>query len=80
MITIETILSESARLHDRAAQSAGRSVARTLKRWWAAYMAWHIERRAIAELMSMTDRDLRDIGINRCEILRAVRGGARRAE
>jgi uncharacterized protein YjiS (DUF1127 family) len=28
----------------------------------------------MAELLSMSDRDLRDIGINRCEILRAGRG------
>ena len=28
----------------------------------------------MAQLLSMSDRDLRDIGINRCEILRAVRG------
>jgi Domain of unknown function (DUF1127) len=28
----------------------------------------------MAELLSMSDRDLKDIGINRCEILRAVRG------
>jgi uncharacterized protein YjiS (DUF1127 family) len=73
-MTIVERLSASAPLHGRAVQSVGRSVVRTFKRWWAAYAAWRIERRAIGELLSMSDRDLKDIGINRCEILRAVRG------
>jgi uncharacterized protein YjiS (DUF1127 family) len=73
MIIMEAILSALALLH-KAAQSVGRSVVRTFKRWRAAYTAWHRERQAIAELSSMSDSDLRDIGINRCEILRSVRG------
>jgi len=78
MITMQTISSASAPLRGRAAQSVRGSVLRTFKRWWAAYMARRIEQRAIAELLSMSDRDLRDIGINRCEILRAVRGDTAR--
>jgi uncharacterized protein YjiS (DUF1127 family) len=78
MIIVEAILSASALLRGSAAQSAARSVVRTFKRCWAACMAWHRERRAIAELSSMSDRDLRDIGVNRCEILRAVRGDTTR--
>jgi uncharacterized protein YjiS (DUF1127 family) len=74
MIIVEAILGASALLHGGAAQSVGRSVVGALKRLLAVYTAWHRERRAIAELLSMSDRDLRDIGINRCEILRAVRG------
>jgi uncharacterized protein YjiS (DUF1127 family) len=61
MIIMEAILSASALLHGRGAQSVGRSVVRTFKRWRAAYTAWHKERRAMAELLSMSDRDLRDI-------------------
>ena len=79
MIIMEAILSASALLHGRAAQSVGRSVVRTFKRWRAAYTAWHRERRAMAELLSTSDRDLRDIGIDRCEILRAVRGDTARS-
>jgi len=78
MITMQTISSASAPLRGRAAQSVRGSVLRTFKRWWAAYMARRIEQRAIAELLSMSDRDLRDIGINRCDILRAVRGDTTR--
>jgi uncharacterized protein YjiS (DUF1127 family) len=79
MIIIEAILSASELLHHRAAQSVGRSVVRTFKRWRAAYTAWHRERRAMVELLSMSDRDLRDIGIDRCEIPRAVRGDTARS-
>jgi len=75
---MQAILSASALLHGRAVQSVGRSVLRTFKRWSAAYTAWRIERLAIAELLSMSDRDLKDIGLNRCEILHAVRGATAR--
>ena len=47
MIIMEAILSVSALLHDRAAQSVGRSVLRMFKRWSTAYTAWRIERRAM---------------------------------
>ena len=78
MIIMEAILSASALLRGPAARSVGQSVLRTFKRWSAAYTVWRIERRAIAQLLSMSDRDLRDIGINRCETLRAVRGDTAR--
>jgi|SRR6516165_9015253 uncharacterized protein YjiS (DUF1127 family) len=78
MIIMEAILSASALLHGRAVQSVSRSVLRTFKRWSAAYTAWRIERLAIAQLLSMSDRDLKDIGLNRCEIVRAVRGATAR--
>jgi uncharacterized protein YjiS (DUF1127 family) len=78
MMIMEAILSASALLYGRAAQFVGRSVVRTFMRWRAAYTAWHREQRAMAELLSMSDRDLRDIGINRCEILRAARGDTTR--
>jgi uncharacterized protein YjiS (DUF1127 family) len=46
----------------------------TLNRWCVAYLTWRIERAAIAQLWSMNDRQLRDIGISRSEIVSAVRG------
>jgi uncharacterized protein YjiS (DUF1127 family) len=78
MITMETGLRTSPLLGGKAAQSIGRSVLQTFKRGRAAYTGWHNEQPAIVELLSMSDRDLRDIGINRCEILRAVRGDTAR--
>ena len=46
----------------------------TLIRWCVAYLTWRIERAAITQLGSMSDRQLRDIGISRSEIMGAVRG------
>jgi uncharacterized protein YjiS (DUF1127 family) len=48
----------------------------TLNRWCMDYLTWRIERAAIAQLRSMSDRQLTDIGISRSEIMSAVKGGA----
>jgi uncharacterized protein YjiS (DUF1127 family) len=48
-------------------------LAATLKQWWLAYITWRIEQAAIAQLWVMSDRELKDIGLTRCEITRAVR-------
>ena len=50
----------------------GRLVA-ALKQWWMAYITWRIEQAAIAQLWAMSDRELKDIGLTRCEITSAVR-------
>ena len=47
--------------------------AAALKGWWLAYITWRIERAAIAQLSAMSDRDLKDIGVHRSDIHRAVR-------
>jgi len=73
MTVIGTISSASTRLRGGAAQSVSQSMVRILQRCWAAFATWRREQRAIAELLSMSDRDLRDIGVNRCDILGAVR-------
>lgn len=44
-----------------------------LQRWWIAYITWRIERSAIAHLMSMSDRGLKDIGLIRSDIHRRVK-------
>jgi uncharacterized protein YjiS (DUF1127 family) len=59
-------------LHFRAS-----GLAATLKRWWVAYITWRIEQAAIALLWSMSDRELKDIGLTRSEITSAVSGEAR---
>lgn len=45
-----------------------------VKRWWAGYLAWRREQAAAAQLWSMSERELRDIGLARSEIENAVRG------
>ena len=49
-----------------------------LNRWCVAYLTWRIERTAITQLWSMSDRQLRDIGISRSEIDSAMRDEAER--
>ena len=48
----------------------------TMKRWWVDYMTWRIEQAAIAHLWSMSDRELKDMGLTRSEVTNAVRGEA----
>jgi uncharacterized protein YjiS (DUF1127 family) len=64
-----------------AAAPAGQFTAGTLlgavRSWWAAYLTWRIERAAIKALEAMSDRQLKDIGLARSDIARAVRGAAR---
>jgi uncharacterized protein YjiS (DUF1127 family) len=59
-----------------AVQSWISSLVATLERWLVAYMTWRIEQAAIAQLWSMSDRELKDIGLTRSEIIGAVRGEA----
>ena len=47
------------------------------KRMWAAYLAWRVERAAIGQLRAMSDRELKDIGLQRSQIEFAVRRGDR---
>jgi uncharacterized protein YjiS (DUF1127 family) len=61
---------------DMIGQSWIRDLGATLHRWCVAYLTWRIERAAIAQLRSMSDRQLTDIGISRSEIMSAVKGGA----
>ena len=50
----------------------------TLTRWWVAYMTWRNEQAAIAQLGLLGDRELKDIGLTRSSITRAVRVEAAR--
>jgi uncharacterized protein YjiS (DUF1127 family) len=50
----------------------------TLNHWCVAYLTWRFERAAITQLGSMSDHQLKDIGISRSEIVSAVRGEADR--
>jgi uncharacterized protein YjiS (DUF1127 family) len=45
----------------------------SLKHWWSSYRTWHFERVAIRQLGSLSDRQLKDIGLDRSEIIRAVK-------
>ena len=45
-----------------------------LKRCWAAYLARRSRRAAMTALCAMSDLELRDMGLRRCDIPRGVRG------
>lgn len=58
---------------DAAAQASPEGCGAALKRWWSAYMIRRMEAAAIDRLRSMSDRDLKDIGLTRAGIVPAVR-------
>jgi uncharacterized protein YjiS (DUF1127 family) len=70
---MHTISSAPAAAQGTVGHSWGSELAATVKRWWLAYITWRLQQAAIAMLCSMSDRELRDIGLTRCDIARAVR-------
>jgi uncharacterized protein YjiS (DUF1127 family) len=53
-----------------------RTIGAVLKGWWMTYVNWRVEQLAISRLRSMSDRELKDIGVSRPQIEFAVRGEA----
>jgi uncharacterized protein YjiS (DUF1127 family) len=51
------------------------SLAAAAARWWSGYVDRRVERTAIALLQSMSDRQLKDIGLARGQIEYVVRHG-----
>jgi len=45
-----------------------------LKRWWAAYKTLRAERAAIIQLSTMSDAQLKDLGLTRSQISSVVKG------
>lgn len=50
----------------------------TLRRWGISYLEWRMQRLAAAQLYGMSDRELKDIGLNRSEIHAALKGDSGR--
>ena len=59
---------------DTAAERPFQGLGETLARWWAAYIDWRLNRMALAQLGTMSDRELKDIGLSRTQIEAAMRG------
>ncbi len=72
---MSTYLSVHAPASDMAGQSWTSSLRAAAKRWWMAYITWRIEQAAISQLCAMSDRELKDIGVYRTDIVRASRLG-----
>ena len=51
-----------------------RAAGQTARSWWVAYTNWRLEQFAIKRLRSLSDRELKDIGIPRAAIEALVRG------
>jgi len=71
---MSTISSAPIAAQDIAGRPWANGLGAILNDWWVAYMTRRIERAAIAQLMSMSDRELKDIGLVRSDIRRRVAG------
>ena len=66
--------------HGIPGQSWAARVIVALKYSWTIYLTWRLEQVVVNQLCSMSDRELKDIGLDRSEIVAAVtleREGAR---
>jgi uncharacterized protein YjiS (DUF1127 family) len=73
---MRTLSSTTARLQSVATQP-NQLIAR-LQSWWVAYLEWRIQREAMLQLEALSDRELHDIGVRRCEIEGVVKSGLQR--
>jgi uncharacterized protein YjiS (DUF1127 family) len=71
---MSTLFDTSVR-QEGATLEAGGAVMAAIRGALAAYLAWRAQVIAVAQLKSMTDRELQDIGLTRAEIAFAVKGG-----
>jgi len=69
-----TMMTTPAATRGMAVQALMSDLADALTRWWTAYMTRRLELAAMAQLESMSDRELKDMGLTRTEIMQAVRG------
>jgi len=60
------------------AGTAPSGIAATLKTWWSSYINWRLQQLAVSRLRSMSNRELKDIGVARAEIDFVVAGGVDR--
>jgi len=70
---MSTISSAQAAARSTTNHSRAIGLVASLKRWWLAYITWRTQRAAVTALRSMSDRELKDIGLTRSEITGAVK-------
>jgi uncharacterized protein YjiS (DUF1127 family) len=51
------------------------AAAAAIKNWWCTYINWRLRQAAVAHLESLSDRQLKDIGLTRSQIRSAVSHG-----
>ena len=74
---MRTLSSPTIRLQSVATEPS--SLIARLQAWWMAFLNWRIQCEAILQLEALSDRDLHDIGLRRCEIENAVKSEPTRA-
>lgn len=67
------LMSTSATRQSGACEFFGR-MARVVRHGWTLYRAWYVQEATIAYLKTLSDRQLKDIGLTRSQIDCAVRG------
>ena len=70
---MSTIFGTAAPLQELAGPAWAGGLLSAAKRGWVAYVNWRIERAAMDQLWSMSDRELKDIGLIRSEIAGAAK-------
>ena len=65
-------MSNAIRHSDPLVGTVSRKAAAALRRWWVAYVKWRLNQLAIRQLNSMSDRQLKDMGLSRGQIDFAV--------
>ena len=75
-MNMSTTLSTPVAAQGAAGQATTAGPGAILRRWWRTYLTWRIEHAAISQLDMMSDRELKDIGLTRPQIIGAVRGQA----
>jgi uncharacterized protein YjiS (DUF1127 family) len=72
---MRTLSITTARLQSVATQPS--QLTGRLQSWWVAYLDRRIQREAALQLEALSDRELKDIGLRRCEIEGAVKSGVK---
>ena len=78
MEMIMSLISDSVAQREPLAGTILRGVGRALRNWWIAYVNWRLHQLAVTRLQSMSDRELKDMGVTRASIEVAVKRGTDR--
>jgi uncharacterized protein YjiS (DUF1127 family) len=74
MEMIMSAMSSTAGLRQEAVSGFVCRAAATVKRWCLAYLTWRMQEAVISHLRSKSDRELKDIGLDRSQIEVRVKG------
>ena len=73
-MTMSTTMGAAAATPGLRRRSWAAGLTATLKQWWRSYLKRRMERAAASQLWSLSDRELKDIGLTRSQIMGVVTG------